>query len=201
MSGAHDAHPVLELLVDRGAEVIEHPGGTLLEHLCRVASLLHKWGAIEEVQLTGLCHACYGTDGFGVALLDLDERDVLAGHVGSRVEAWVYLYASCDRGAVYPGLGTPGPLEFHDRFTGESSLVVDEDAAVLTELTAANELDVVMADPRWGADVGSGLLELLRTARRRLSEPAWEAWTSTLEVAARPGGLSPLCHRGQHDQV
>jgi len=187
MSSARPEHQVLELLVERGAEAVEHPGGTLLAHLRRVASLLEQWGAAEEVQRAGLCHACYGTDGFAVSLLELSERDVLARYVGVRAESWVYLYGSCDRGAVYPELSTPGPLRFRDRFTGETSLVCEEDAAVLTELTAANELDIVMVNPEWGARVGPGLLDLLRPARHRMSGPAWDAWTSTLE---RPGATT-----------
>ncbi len=34
-----------------------HPGGTLLEHLRRVAALLRSWGADPAVEVAGLCHA------------------------------------------------------------------------------------------------------------------------------------------------
>jgi hypothetical protein len=81
--------------------------------------------------------------------MDLRERDLLAAHVGARVEAWVYLYASCDRAFVYPELATVGRLRFRDRFTGETSFVGEDDAAVLAELTAANELDIVTVNPAW----------------------------------------------------
>ncbi len=47
------------LLVARNAQNLEHPGGTLLEHLRRVGEQLAKWGASSEVQLAGLCHAAY----------------------------------------------------------------------------------------------------------------------------------------------
>ncbi len=151
-----------------------------------MASLLESWGASGEVQWAGLCHACYGTDGFAPSLLDLDERGVLADRIGARAEAWVYMYASCDRGAVYPVLGAPGPVHFRDRFTGQRSMLSEEDAAVLTELTAANELDIVMVNPAWGAQMAPGLLDLLGAARHRLSEPAWEACASILGGAARP---------------
>jgi hypothetical protein len=170
--------PVIDLLVERGANAVEHPGGTLLEHLSRVASLLQGWGASEEVQAAGLCHAFYGTDGFAVTLLDLDQRDVLISRIGARAEAWVYLYASCDRAAVYPELSRSGPLRFRDRFTGETSEVPECDAAVLAELTAANELDIVTVNPAWAREIGMGLLALLRGARHRLSAAAWEAWES-----------------------
>src|SRR5579864_781546 len=104
-----------ELLRDRGADQIEHPGGNLFDHVGRVAKLLRAWGAEEDLQLAGLGHACYGTDGFATALLDLNERPLLAEVVGGRAEGCVYLYASCDRGAVYPNLANSGPLHFQDR--------------------------------------------------------------------------------------
>ena len=117
MRDVRSEHPVpdpLDLLVERGADCIEHPGGTLLDHLGRVASLLEGWGATDDVQKAGLCHACYGTDGFAPSLLGLDERGLLAARIGRRAEAWVYLYASCDREVVYPALGSRGSLWFRD---------------------------------------------------------------------------------------
>jgi len=108
-------HPVLDMLVERGAGGIAHPGGTLLEHLRRVAALLGEWGASEDVQMAGLCHACYGTDGFPASLLRLDERDVLAGRIGRRAEAWVYLYASCDRTPCTPPCAHRHPHQHRDR--------------------------------------------------------------------------------------
>ncbi len=181
-------HPVLDLLVERGAGGIAHPGGTLLEHLLRVAALLEEWGAPEDVQMAGLCHACYGTDGFPASLLRLDERDVLAGRIGRRAEGWVYLYASCDRSAVYPALRAPGPgpgpgpLQFRDRFTGETSLVAELDAAVLAELTAANELDLVTVNPAWAASVGAGLFDLVRDFGPRSSPSARDGWNTWADV-------------------
>jgi hypothetical protein len=109
----------------------------------------------------------------------------VAGNFGPRAETWVYLYASCDREAVYPELGAPGPLRFRDRFTGRQATLPEEDAAVLAELTAANELDIVTVNPAWGAQMAPGLLDLLGAARHRLSEPVWEACASTLGGGAR----------------
>jgi hypothetical protein len=69
---------VAELLRARGAEAIEHPGGTLYAHLERVQDRLAALGASPRVQLAGRVHAVYGTDGFDVSLLTLDERPLLA---------------------------------------------------------------------------------------------------------------------------
>ena len=114
--------------------------------------------------------------------MELGERDVLAGRAGTRVEAWVYLYASRDRAVVYPELAPAGPLRFRDRFTGETSLVGEDDAAVFAELTAATELDIITVNPTWGAEVGPGLLGLMRSARLRLNKAACDAWVSAADI-------------------
>ena len=76
--------------------------------------------------MAGLCHACYGTDGFPASLLA--STNVTCSPAGSveQAEAWVYLYASCDRERrlprpARPGTGTgtgtaavPGPLHRRD---------------------------------------------------------------------------------------
>src|SRR5262249_50650533 len=53
----------LAFLEAHGAGAIEHPGGTLLAHLCRTADLLASWGASPALTVAGLCHATYGTGG------------------------------------------------------------------------------------------------------------------------------------------
>src|SRR5262249_38095875 len=106
-----------ELLAARGAAGISHPGGTLLAHLQRVHALLAQWGARPEMQLAGLYHAFYGTDGFATALGSPSRRDDLAAIIGEEAERLVYFYASCDRRFSYPCLAeSAGP--FKDRFTG-----------------------------------------------------------------------------------
>lgn len=75
------------LLEDLGAATLPHPGGTLLAHLWRVQSRLADWGARPALRLAGLCHACYGTDGFPTALLPLDRRAELAWVVGAEAES------------------------------------------------------------------------------------------------------------------
>jgi hypothetical protein len=105
-------------LRDRGADGMPHPGGTLLAHLGRVQGLLADWGADAVVQTAGLCHATYGTDGFAPALLPLSDRATLVALIGERAESLVYLYAGCDRGAVYPRVDGTTEFAFRDRFTG-----------------------------------------------------------------------------------
>jgi hypothetical protein len=102
------------LLKDSRCRRLDHPGGTLLDHLHRVRDLLAGWGAAPDVQLAGLCHAAYGTDGFSTALLRLDERALLADTIGAGTEQLVYWYGCYDRTHVYPQLGE-SPIDFVHR--------------------------------------------------------------------------------------
>jgi hypothetical protein len=127
--------------------------------------------------VAGLCHACYGTVGYPHALLGLDERPVLSALAGARAEALVYLYGSCDRAAVHPALKESGPVPFRDRFTGGTRTPPERDICAFTELTAANELDVIRHSPAMAAEHGPQLLWLFAATRQRLSPAAWQAWS------------------------
>ena len=131
-----------ELLLRKGADTIDHPGGTLLAHLRRVHDLLDDWGARPALRLAGLCHAFYGTDGFAVALARPDQREELRTAIGPDAEDLVHFYASCDRARSHPGLHRPDGL-FTDRFTGTSFPPTPEQRRDFAELTVANEVDVV----------------------------------------------------------
>jgi hypothetical protein len=170
-----------ELLVrERGAYEIEHPGGTLLQHTKRVGELLRTWGADQDLQAAGFCHACYGTDGFAIGMLALTERQVLTETIGPKAEAIVYLYASCDRQAVYPRLSPSSPVLFTDRFTAVTRCLSDNAAKAWLELTAANELDLVLANPETGSLWAPEFYRLLCAGRRWLSDAALVAWGQTV---------------------
>lgn len=179
-----------ELLRERGAGRMPHPGGTLLEHLLRVARTLADWGADPDVQAAGLCHAAYGTDGFDESLLATGERARLAGLIGERAEALVHLYGGCDRSAVYPQLGRARPPVFRDRLTGAEFTPADADLRAFAEITAANELDLVAHNPDLADRYGPALADLFARARPLLSAPAQDACTRLLgpyTADAEPG--------------
>ncbi|MFF3411834.1 DUF6817 domain-containing protein [Streptomyces sp. NPDC002742] len=183
-SGRAAARPAVEeFLRTRGAGEMPHPGGTLLEHLIRVASLLGEWGAHPDLQAAGMCHAAYGTDGFDQVLVDATERHVLAELIGERAEALVHLYASCDRGVVYPRLGVGQPLVFRDRFTGREHTPPEPDVRALLEITAANELDVLAHNVELADRYGPALHRLFTRARDRLSAGAWDACVRQLSLS------------------
>jgi hypothetical protein len=164
---------LLRFLEARGASSIPHPGGTLLAHLRRTARRLESWGADDDLQTLALAHATFGTDGFGVQLLDVGRRSELAALVGSAVEAQVYLYASCARQVTYPRLGDRPVVRFTDRFTGQEREIPAGELRSFAELTAANELDVVLhAADRIPGQAG-WLLSLLERMSDLLSPAAW----------------------------
>ncbi|MFB7597063.1 DUF6817 domain-containing protein [Streptomyces sp. NPDC056160] len=170
-----DRPAVVQYLRSRGAESMPHPGGTLLEHLLRVSHRLAAWGADADVQLAGMCHAAYGTDGFAESLVDLSDRAVLAGLIGERPEALVYLYGSCERAVTYPRLHTSPSPAFRDRFTQRDVDPRTEDVRAFLEITAANELDVFEHDEDLAARYGPWLYRLMQSVRDLVSPEAWNA--------------------------
>ena len=192
---------IQEFLLDHGAGRLPHPGGSLYEHLVRVAALLAEWGADEDLQLAGLCHACYGTAGYPHLLLGPDERPVLRAVAGAPAESLAYLYGSCDRAAVHPALKEPGPVPFRDRFTGRTHTPPEPDIRAFTELTAANELDVIRHNPAMATSHGVALRQFFAGARQRLTDAAWQAWSQPpgpdLSGRIEAGGqMSPVAITG-----
>jgi len=169
----HTAEHARDLLRRSGAAAVGHPGGgTLLAHLDRVRDRLAGWGARPALQLAGLCHACYGTDGFAVALLPLARRAELADVIGAEAEAIVYGYAGLDRAAGYPRFADTDAV-LPDRFTGTARPADPRLRRDLAELTAANELDLAAHDPAFRDRFGAELLGLLTRLRPLLTAAAW----------------------------
>lgn len=162
------------LLSQLGAESLDHPGGTLLAHLDRVHCRLARWNARPALQLAGLCHAFYGTDGFGTALLPVDPggRARLRGVIGYEAESVVHFYASCDRQATYPSISGP-VMRFRDRFSGRMCKPTMVQLRDFAELTAANELDIARVDSAFRGRWGGELLQLFTGWRPLLSASAW----------------------------
>lgn len=131
---------IAELLRSRGAEDVAHPGGTLGGHLRRVQQRLSQLGAPEPVQLAGRAHAVYGTDGFTLSLLTLDERPMLAGIIGQEAEQLVYRYGACDRKRTWDAL--PDTRQVRDRFTDACDELDTGELRAFADLSIVNEVDV-----------------------------------------------------------
>jgi hypothetical protein len=140
-------------LRERGAETIDHPGGTLYAHLGRVHDRLAELGHGRDVCLAGLAHAAYGTDGFDVTLCDPADREPLRTLVGARAEALIHTYGGCDRSATWAEFGRTRRVV--DRWSGQSVVLSEEDATAFADLSIVNELDVSEQDPSIAARYGA----------------------------------------------
>jgi pimeloyl-ACP methyl ester carboxylesterase len=155
---------------------IPHPGGTLRDHLDRTADTLETWGAPAWVVDAGRLHAAYGTDGFPHDVPGLTPAAIQAA-AGAEAERLVELYGRCDRARSYPTLLTDSPTII-DRHTGEAYRLSPEEVRAFAELTAANELDVVVHSPSIAAKHGPGLGRLFGRLEPLLSPGARDAWSA-----------------------
>jgi catechol 2,3-dioxygenase-like lactoylglutathione lyase family enzyme len=67
-------------------------------------------------------------------------------------------------------------VPFRDRFTGGTHTPPERDVRAFTELTAANEIDVLRHNTALAAGHGVPLRLFFTGVRARLSEAAWQAW-------------------------
>ncbi|WP_446221289.1 DUF6817 domain-containing protein [Nocardia sp. IBHARD005] len=183
-----DENQVQQWLTDHEADTIGHPGGTLLDHLRRVAERLATWAVPDDVVLAGLCHAAYGTDGFATALIAPDERPQLVDLIGNRAEHLVYLYGSCVRNALYPQLAGREPVTFIDRFTGNAHRPADSDIRAFLEITVANEIDVMLHNKDLARRHAQPLYELFSATSHRLPTAARRDCALLTELAQGSAG-------------
>ncbi|GAA1582351.1 MULTISPECIES: DUF6817 domain-containing protein [Kribbella] len=156
------------LLLVRGADELDHAGGTLYVHLHRVAKRLGSLGASDTLVVAGLAHAAYGTDGYPTHLFDWQtERPVLESVIGREAEAIVYRYGACDRETTWRDLAEHRTVT--DRFTGTSEELGAADLRDFVDLTIVNELDVLDNDAKRAAQLRPFLQELL---------PRWQSLAS-----------------------
>jgi hypothetical protein len=180
--GSGQRGAALEFLRRHGADDTPHLFGDLLTHLVGVEELVRAWGGSDLLALAALGHATYGTHGFEPHLLELDQRSILVEVIGAEAEAFVYLYASCDREVFYPQVASPdhrlGDLRFVDRFTGATSTPGADDVRRFIDLTYANEVELAVSSPGGPAE-WTWLAEFCRDTSRWAS-PGFSAGAGAL---------------------
>jgi hypothetical protein len=161
------------LLLVRGADELDHAGGTLYVHLHRVAKRLGSLGASDTLMIAGLAHAAYGTDGFPTHLFDWQqERPVLEAVIGPDAELLVYRYGSCERETTWRDLAEHHTVT--DRFTGTSEELTNEELRDFVDLSIVNELDVLDHAPALAPKLRLYLQELI---------PRWKSLASDAVLA------------------
>ena len=161
------------LLLVRGADELDHAGGTLYVHLHRVAKRLRALGASDTLVIAGLAHAAYGTDGFPTHLFDWQqERPVLEAVIGPEAEQLVYRYGACERETTWRDLAEHHTVT--DRFTGTSEELSGAELREFVDLTIVNELDVLDHAPQLAGKLRPYLQELI---------PRWQSLASPAVLA------------------
>ncbi len=184
---------ILRWLSSNGADAIAHPGGSLVSHLRRTASYLADWGAPTPLVVAGLCHAAYGTDGFGRSLLPVSRRGALIEVIGAEAEAIVYAYASVDRARGLPGIDG-ARTTLRNRFSGEEITPGADELRLLIELSCANELDLLLHGPELGRTaVAAWLARCSRAASPRAAAAVAEALRGSRTLRLRTGGIELVC--------
>lgn len=180
-----------EALKSLGAGDFQHLNGSLETHLKGTESILKGWGANEMLRTAGLFHAAYGTAGFDESMVSLSQRKEIASVIGNDAETLVYLYCSCDRDYVFPQFGQSKHIQFRDRFCGSSFILSAEQARLLSELTVANELELVYASNEFKKQYGLELWALFESMKDYLSAPAKDAYHAELEEFGLKSTLTP----------
>ncbi len=169
------------LLDTRNAQNVEHPRRHAARAPAASRRATRRLGRLTRGAARRPLPRRLGTDGFPVSLLDLDQRGTLRKAIGMHAEELVYLYASCDRGKVYPQLDQAA-VYFHDRFTGLRTRPDRKSLRAFVEITAANELDVVGNNSALAAEHGAALQRLFVRASRHLSPSAQQAWSTWPQI-------------------
>jgi len=168
-----------QTLNNLGAGDFEHLNGSLTIHLDGTYSLLKNWGASDSVCDAGLFHAAYGTAGFDEAMVSLDRRTEISNLLGREVEELVYLYCACDRDFTYESL-VSGAANYKNRFTGDIVKLNRVQARNLSEMTVANELELVIAGEEFREKYGKELYQLFEGLIPYISNSAKMAFQSTM---------------------
>lgn len=100
---------LLQDLKSRGADLVPHANGSLLDHLVRTAQILSGWGARSDLVAAGLFHSVYGTPIAAIKIYAEDERAILQELIGTPAEDLVYSYSTLDRKLVH----APPPRSEH----------------------------------------------------------------------------------------
>src|ERR671921_519580 len=130
----------LELLNRFGAVSVEHPSGTLLEHLRGTYEQLERWGCSEDLCRAGLYHSVYGTEYFQKRTVPLDARDEVRSAIGDRAEEIAYLYCALSRQSLYRNLDAGAPYAVKTRDGREMPISLEQLADLMT-LDLANRLE------------------------------------------------------------
>ena len=175
----------MELLDAVGAVDVEHPSGTLAEHLRGTYDVLASWACPEHVRLAGLYHSVYGTEVFRTQTIALDARDRVRETIGDSAEQLAFLYCALRRSSLYENLDRGAPYSIEDRDGGRIALDGIEQFAELLTLDVANRLEQIDRTPS-SATQRARDREIYERAAPLLPAPAVSALRAALPKMSKP---------------
>ena len=133
----------MALLDEVGAVDVEHPSGTLMQHLRGTYDVLETWASPEHLCLAGLYHSVYGTEMFQRETIPVDARRRVQEAIGERAEELAFLYCAIRRSSLYENLRRGMPHAVEDRSGQRIPLRGVEQLSELLILDVANRLEQV----------------------------------------------------------
>ncbi|MBM9576076.1 hypothetical protein JWG45_02820 [Leptospira sp. 201903070] len=165
------------ILLDRlrklNAEKFEHIHGDLLTHLIGTFRILADWGSPPVLYNAGLYHAVYGTFAYQNPLIGTEARKEIAEILGEESETLVFLYGSSDRDYFYSQFGKNETVKHKNWATREIQILTRKETEDLCELTAANELELALANDSFLKKYGEELKNLFERMHPYLSNVAF----------------------------
>jgi hypothetical protein len=175
----------MELLDAVGAVDVEHPSGTLAEHLQGTYDVLASWSCPEHVRLAGLYHSVYGTEFFQRETIALEARERVKEAIGDSAEQLTFLFCVMRRSSLYENLDRGAPYSVEDRQGGRIALDGIEQFAELLTLDVANRLEQLDRTPS-SLTQRSRDREIYERAVPLLPAPAVSAMRQALPKMSKP---------------
>jgi hypothetical protein len=184
----------MELLDAVGAVDVEHPSGTLAEHLRGTYDVLASWSCPEHVRLAGLYHSVYGTEFFRTETIALDARERVKEAIGDPAEQLAFLFCVMRRSSLYDNLDRGAPYSVEDREGGRIALAGIEQFAELLALDVANRLEQLDRSPS-SATQRARDRDIYERAVPLLPAPAVSALREALPQMSKPEQLARRAFR------
>lgn len=136
-----DRDRLITFLESRGADRVRHSGGSFLDHLVGVETLLKDWEEAAPTVLAGLFHSVYGTENFRRAILQPKNRTQVCDLIGERAERLAHIYCGMRAESFFKALPGGPPYSIVTRWEAEPVDLCEEDMRAIAAVFTANWLE------------------------------------------------------------
>lgn len=163
-----------------GADLVDHHGRVLTEHLMGTFNLLVEWGNGPTVSAAGAFHSVYGTEEFKTQAVPLVQRSRIVTIIGAEAEELVYLFCIANRRALYDEPESEPPYVVAPSLGGRRFAISKQQYANLIEVEVANILEQAAHQHSAPASAVRFWLSAFDKKRHLLSEPCRNAYPAVL---------------------